>query len=80
MSVYSGSKLSLYHYGKRRQFDPESLDDIVELKFFRDNGKWREGCPFILDTHHVNIPMMCLDRFVDRALSVATKRTKKDEK
>lgn len=54
------NKLSINH---RRGFNPNSIEDIKELKYFLDNGKWKTVCPFYIEDPWENIPEMCKDKF-----------------
>ncbi len=44
---------------QRRIFDPTSKEDLIELKFFKQNGKWQNGCPFYLEDPFIEVPAMC---------------------
>lgn len=52
----------------RRRFDPSKKNDITELKFFLENGKWRNGCPFYVEHPWEDIPAMCKDRYATHML------------
>ena len=57
---------------QRREFDPASKKDLMELKFFKENGKWKNGCPFYLEDPFVEIPAMCESRYTKYMLSKMT--------
>jgi hypothetical protein len=52
----------------RRDFDPTKKDDLLELRYFLDNNKWRNGCPFRLVGEFSEIPYQCLVRFAKAKL------------
>ena len=40
-------------FNPRRNFDPSKIEDLRELKYFKENLTWKSGCPFYLeDPHH----------------------------
>ena len=39
-----------------------------ELKFFKENNKWKDGCPFYLEDPFVDIPSMCESKFTRHML------------
>ena len=49
----------------RREFNPTSKQDLQELKFFKQKGKWKNGCPFYLEDPFVDIPAMCESKFTN---------------
>jgi len=53
---------------QRRPFDPSSKKDLQELAYFRQNYKWKAGCPFLLEWPHADIVTMCVNSFTDHAL------------
>jgi len=42
--------------------------DLQEFKFFKKNGKWKNGCPFYLEDPFVEIPAMCESKFTNYML------------
>jgi hypothetical protein len=54
---------------QRREFDPSSKEDLLELKYFKKNGKWKNGCPFYLEDPFIEVPAMCDSRYTDYMLS-----------
>ena len=50
-------------FSPRREFNPANVKDLHELKFFKENNKWKEGCPFYLEDPFVDIPSMCESKF-----------------
>jgi hypothetical protein len=61
------SKLNNFHV--RRLFDPTNKDDLLELKYFLENNKWRNGCPFYVEYPWEDIPAMCKDKYATHMLS-----------
>ena len=63
----SYSKLNNFH--ERRLFDPNKKSDLLELKFYLENSKWRNGCPFYVEYPWEDIPAMCKDKYALHMLS-----------
>lgn len=59
---------------QRRDFDPSNLEDLQELKYFRDNGKWKSGCPFYLEDPFIEVPAMCYNKYTHYMLDKMVKR------
>ena len=55
-------------FNPRREFNPSNDEDLKELKFFKKNGKWKNGCPFYLEDPFVEIPAMCENKFTNYML------------
>ena len=55
-------------FNPRREFDPSNKKDLEEFKFFKKNGKWKNGCPFYLEDPFVEIPAMCESKFTNHML------------
>ena len=55
-------------FNPRREFDPSNKKDLEEFKFFKKNGKWKNGCPFFLEDPFVEIPAMCESKFTNHML------------
>ena len=54
---------------RRREFNPASAEDLSELKYFLENNKWREGCPFYMEYPWGDIPAMCLEKYAKHSLA-----------
>lgn len=52
----------------RRQFDPTVSEDVAELRYYIENGRWRNGCPFMLEGTYVDIPYQCLFKWAKHSL------------
>ncbi len=52
----------------QRKFDPSSKKDLQELKFFKENNKWKTTCPFTLEYPYLDIPGMCAFKYTDYML------------
>lgn len=65
--MFRRSKLAVFE--QRKFFDPENPRDLQELKFFVENGRWRNTCPFYLEDPWEDIPIMCKDKFTSHMLS-----------
>lgn len=55
------SSLTTFHV--RRKFDPSKKEDLRELKFFIENDKWRNNCPFLIEYPWEEIPAMCMEKY-----------------
>ena len=64
-------------FAQRREFDPSKIADLDELKYFKDNGKWRSGCPFHLDDPFIEVPAMCYSKYTDYMLAKLPKKQSK---
>jgi hypothetical protein len=53
----------------RRLFDPTLKSDLLELKYYMDNGKWKQGCPFYQEHPWEDIPAMCKDKYTAHQLA-----------
>lgn len=60
---------TLSHLNPRRLFDPSKKEDLRELKFYVENLKWKDGCPFYLEYPWEEIPAMCKDKYALYMLS-----------
>jgi len=49
-------------------FNPANKKDLLELKFFRANKKWKTTCPFILTYPYLEIPSMCAELYTDHMM------------
>ena len=54
---------------KRQVFDPKNTAHIEEVKFFMDNNKWKDICPFFLEWPYLTIPDMIKDKIVRNIVS-----------
>ena len=55
---------------ERRAFNPSRLEDQLELKFFLTQGKWKNGCPFLIEYPYEDIPTMCKEKWALYSLSL----------
>jgi hypothetical protein len=53
----------------RRKFNPADKKDLLELKYFKENNKWKNRCPFILEHPYIEIPAMCDHKYTSYVLS-----------
>jgi hypothetical protein len=66
------------NFAQRREFNPAKVADLTELKYFKDNGKWKSGCPFYLDDPFIEVPAMCESKFTAYMLQkMLNKQSKK---
>jgi hypothetical protein len=55
-------------FNPRRNFDPSKIEDLRELKYFKENLTWKSGCPFYLEDPFLEIPAMCMSKYTDYML------------
>ena len=55
---------------KKKNFDPNNQNDLVEFKFFLENNKWKDVCPFFLEWPHLTVPDMIKEKIVRNLLNV----------
>jgi hypothetical protein len=48
----------------KRHFDPNSKEDLLLYKYFLDNRKWPENCPFILEWPFLTMQEMIQSRVI----------------
>ena len=63
-----GDYKSKFNIVERRNFNPESEEDLMELGFFVKNKKWKNGCPFHLEFPYSDVPAMCMARYTEHSL------------
>lgn len=51
---------------QKRKFDIDSVEDIQEYKYFLDNKKWRNLCPFRVEWPYLTVTKMIEDQIVKR--------------
>ena len=56
-------------FNPRRPFNPASMQDLHELKYFVEHNSWKVVCPFILEEPFLEIPAMCMSKYTDYMLS-----------
>ena len=61
---------------QRRDFNPAKAEDLKELKYFKDHGKWRDACPFYLEDPFIEVPAMCESKFTNYMLDKVLKSKK----
>ena len=49
---------------KREVFDPSNAGHIEEVKYFMNNNRWKDICPFFLEWPYLTIPDMIKDKIV----------------
>ena len=52
----------------RQIFDPNNKEHLAEVKYFFDNNKWRNGCPFSIEHPYVEIPAMISNKIAKNFL------------
>ena len=66
-------------FSARREFDPSSREDLLELKYFKDTGKWKNGCPFYVEDPFIEVPAMCYFKYTDYMLSQMKVSSRKEK-
>lgn len=66
-------------FNQRREFNPASREDLIELKYFKDNGKWKNGCPFYVEDPFIEVPAMCYYKYTDYMLAQLKVTTRKEK-
>jgi hypothetical protein len=56
-------RVSSVHWPKR-EFDPDSREDLVEYKHFLEHHTWRDGCPFLVEWPYLDIIKCIEDKIV----------------
>lgn len=56
-------------FNPRRNFDPSKIQDLRELKYFKENMTWKTACPFHLMDPFLEIPAMCMSKYTDYMLT-----------
>lgn len=64
------NKLSQQVYMRRTMFNPKDKTHIKEYKFFVENHKWRDICPFWLEWPYLTVPDMIKDKMIKHILDV----------
>jgi len=54
----------------RKVFDPSSSKDVAELKYYIENKKWRDTCPFISEGSYEDIFVNCLLKYAKHMLLI----------
>ena len=39
------------------------------MKYFKDTGKWKNGCPFYIEDPFIEVPAMCDSKFTNYMLA-----------
>jgi hypothetical protein len=64
----------------RREFNPASVEDLNEYRYFLQQQKWRDTCPFILEWPFINIMQMIEHKIVRKHLNAIIKTETKPGK
>lgn len=69
--IAMSDRLTILDKGARSRvvFDPANKAHLAEVKFYIDNKKWKNGCPFYLEHPYVEIPAMVANRFLEHSLA-----------
>jgi hypothetical protein len=59
----------------RQSFDTENKEHISWFKYFMENGKWQNGCPFYLEFPYLTIPDMIKDKLIKKYIDMMLKET-----
>ena len=50
---------------QKRLFDPSNKKDILEYKYFLENNRWPERCPFILEWPYLTVTDMIRTQLIE---------------
>lgn len=53
----------------KREFNPNSKEDLQEYQHFLANSSWKNGCPFVLEWPFLNVLDMIKHKIVYRHLA-----------
>jgi hypothetical protein len=49
----------------KRYFDANSKEDVVAYKYFLENGRWKDRCPFILEWPYLTVTDMIRTQLIE---------------
>lgn len=49
----------------KRHFDATSKTDLLQYKYFLDNNKWPQNCPFILEWPYLTMQEMIRSKLIE---------------
>lgn len=62
------------HLNNKRHFDVNSDKDVSEYKFYLDNNKWKNSCPFYVEWPFLNAEKMIESRIVNKFIESKSKK------
>lgn len=74
---HKGFKLS-HHNWNRRYFDANDPDDLAEYRYFLQNSRWNNTCPFIVEWPFTNVLEMIHRKIVSAHIDLLINKTRKD--
>jgi hypothetical protein len=63
------NKLAQQMMSKRKMFDPSNKEHLREFKYFCEEHKWRNSCPFWLEWPYFSVPDMIKDKIINNIIS-----------
>lgn len=60
----------------RRFFDATNREDVAEYKFFLENSRWTNNCPFELEWPFLNINDMVRTKLIEAHINLILKNAK----
>jgi hypothetical protein len=57
------------HVWQKREFNPTNKEDLQEYQYFLNNGKWKQGCPFIVEWPFLNVIDAIKQKIINRHLA-----------
>lgn len=72
------NKLSQYTWSKRN-FDPNSKEDLLEYKYFLENRKWQDRCPFLVEWPFLSVQHMITTKIIDEHFNKIIESMEKNE-
>jgi hypothetical protein len=66
MNFVQNESFKISHmYWPKRYFNPNSKDDIQEYKYFLENNRWVNHCPFNLEWPYLTITEMIRSKLIE---------------
>lgn len=57
------------HVWEKREFNPTDRRDLQAYQYFVINGRWEDGCPFIVEWPFLNVLDMIKNKIINRHLA-----------
>lgn len=65
-------------YWPKREFNPNSKQDLVEYQHFITTGGWKAGCPFLVEWPFITVPDTIQDKIIKSHISAIISKSKKE--
>jgi hypothetical protein len=60
----------------KRFFEPSKKEDILEYKYFLEQGRWKTNCPFILEWPYLTVTDMIRSHLIEYYIEMMAKDAK----